>query len=605
MVQSQLSKFLKTVSLVFAFAVAVQVACTKKKTDEATKEVAAGKAADSKKKVFHHYRSSAHKTLDPMKQFDQASAQVVSNLYDRLLGYSYLERPYQLVPVLLEKMPEKQKDGLSYLFTLKKGVKFHDDPAFEGGKGRELTSDDVIYSIKRFADSNVNNLSYVLLQGFVEGLDEFREKSKEAKKTGQFDYDKHQVSGLKKTGSHTIIVKFTRDNPLALYPFAFSGMSIVPKEAVEKYGDDFANKPVGTGPFYMKTYSRRGIMVLAKNPNYHMTYPSEASDEMKKAGLLKDAGRQLPLVDEVHLPLIEETQPAMLKFKRGELHWIGMNKDEFNNMAFIDENGEFKLKKEFAAKYNMYTEEYLSSAYFKFGMSDPVVGNNKALRQAIALALNSKGYIDLMLNGRGRALKTIVPLPIAGSERDVGAGWYETNIEKAKEKLKEAGYPNGKGLPELVIEYRGTSKDVRQMFEYVRNELAQVGIKVRGNFQTFSNFLQKTNAGNFQIADSGWGADYPDAENFYQLLYSKNKAPGPNDGNFSNKRYDELYERIKYMENGPERFKLFNEMNEIIKEEAPVILRVNPLAFGLVQKNVRNLRRNMMDEFAYMYLDID
>lgn len=560
-------------------------------------------ATSDGKKVFQHYRTSAHKTLDPMKQFDQASAQVVSNVYDRLLGYDYFARPYKLVPVLLEKMPEKQEDGLTYLFTVKKGVVFHDDAAFKDGKGRELKVDDVIYSLKRFADTNVNTLSYVLLEGFIEGLDAFRDESKKQGKA--FDYDKHDVSGIKKLSDYTFTLKFTRPNPLALYPFAFSGMSIVAREAVEKYGDDFGNHPVGTGPFYMKTYSRRGIMVLAKNEKYHMSFPSDASAELKASGALKDAGKKLPLVDEVHLPLIEETQPAMLKFKRGELHWIGMNKDEFNNMAYRDASGEFHLKKDFASKFDMYTAEYLSVSYLKFGMDDPIVGKNKALRQAIAYALNARGFVDLMLNSRGVPLNTIIPIPIAGSEKDVGPFWYESNLEMAKKKLAEAGYPDGKGLPELVVEYRGTNKDVRQMFEFVRNELAAAGIKMRANFQTFSNFLKKTNAGNFQIADAGWGADYPDAENFYQLLYSKNKAPGPNDGNFSNAEYDKLYETIKYMEHGPERLKLFKTMNEIIKEEVPLILRYNPLAFGLVQKNVRNLQRNMMDEYPYMYLDIN
>jgi len=295
----------------------------------------------------------------------------------------------------------------------------------------------------------------------------------------------------------------------------------------------------------------------------------------------------------------------MLKFKRGELHWIGMNKDEFNNMAYRDANGEFHLKKDFAEKFDMYTAEYLSVSYLKFGMDDPIVGKNKALRQAIAYALNAKSFVELMLNSRGVPLNTIIPIPIAGSEKDVGPFWYQANLEMAKKKLAEAGYPDGKGLPELVVEYRGTNKDVRQMFEFVRNELAAAGIKVRANFQTFSNFLKKTNAGNFQIADAGWGADYPDAENFYQLLYSKNKAPGPNDGNFSNADYDKLYETIKYMEHGPERLALFKKMNEVIKEEVPLILRYNPLAFGLVQKNVRNLQGNMMDEYPYMYLDIN
>ncbi|MFW7380226.1 MAG: ABC transporter substrate-binding protein [Oligoflexus sp.] len=572
-------------------------ACIKKKDSELKSEGGSGK------KILQHRRTSAHRSLDPMRQFDQASNQVCSNIYDTLLTYHYLKRPYQLEPLLLEKMPEKQEDGVTYLFTLKKGVRFHDNEAFPEGKGREMVADDVIYSLKRFADANVNNLSYVLMEGYIAGLDEFRHKTSELGK--ETDYEKLDVAGLKKVNDYQFTITFTRDNPLALYPLAFGGTSIVPREAVEKFGEDFANNPVGTGPFYMKDYSRRGNMILAKNPHYHQTYPTEGAEGDKENGLLAAAGKQLPLVDEVHLPLIEEPQPAMLRFRRGDSNWIEMNKDDFNNMAYKDENGQFKLKPEVEGKFQLYSEPSLSSSYMKFNMRDSLLGKNKALRQAIAYALNSAEFVELLYNGRGTALTTIVPLTIQGNQNQIGDFWYQANVEKAKEKLKEAGFPGGKGLPEIVIEYRHTNTDTRQQFEFVRNQLAQVGIKVSGNFQTFSNFLQKTESGNYQIADAGWAADYPDAENFYQLLFSENKAPGPNDGNFDHPRYDELYQKIRYMENGPERFELFKEMNQIIQDEVPVLLRFNPVEMGLLSNDVRNFKLNIMDQFGYKYLNLE
>lgn len=560
------------------------------------------------KKIVYHFRTQAYKTLDPHKQFDSASADTIQNVYDTLLQYHYLKRPYQMVPNLLEKMPEKQEDGVTYIFTLKKGIKFNDDPVFPGGKGRELVIDDVIYSLKRFSDANVNSLSYILIQGFIVGLDEFREQTRKLG-VGKYNYDTMNVEGLKKIDQYTMAMKLTRPNPLALFPFASSTTSIVCREAVEKYGDEFQNHPVGTGPFYIKQNSRRGVMILAKNPDYHQTYPTEGDPGDTEKGLLADAGKKLPLIDEVHMPLIEEAQPAMLKFRKGQLDMIGLSKDDFNKMAVKHPDGSFSLKEEYAKKYRLTTEVGLDMTYMGFNLNDPIVGGEKGrpLRQAIAYALDTQQWIDLLLNGRGVTVKTVVPYPIAGSQKDMGDDFtfYTPNQEMARKKLAEAGYPDGKGLPELTIMQRSTSKDARQQFEFVRNELAQVGIKVKAEFLTFSAYLKKVESGNFQITDSAWAADFPDAENFYQLLYGPNKTPGPNLSNFANAEYDKLYEETRFMENGPERFKIFRRMAEIVRDELPIFPRFTRIAFGLYQPWVNNYKRNMMADSPYMYYSVD
>ncbi|RYZ55294.1 MAG: ABC transporter substrate-binding protein, partial [Proteobacteria bacterium] len=570
-------------------------ACTKKKPSE----LAGGQAGP---KIFYHYLLSEAKTLDPQRQFDAVSVQIVKNIFDTLLQYNYLKRPYELEPALLEKMPEKQADG-TYLFTVKKGVKFHDDASFAGGKGREMNADDVIFSLKRFADANVNDRSYSVIAGSVVGMDEFREASKKVPKG--FDYSKTEISGISKVDNYSLKIKFAKDSPLNLFPFAVGSMSIVPKEAVEKYGEEFAKHPVGTGPFMMKSYSRRGTTVLVKNPNYWEKFPS-SGEESDKGMIAEAAGKQLPFVDEVHLPLIEEPQPAMLKFKKGQLHWVQIAKDDFNNFVTHTPNTQdFKLKPEFDKDFNLYYAPTLTTSFPKFGMRDNLVGKNKALRQAIALALNTPGFLEVLLNGRGLVSNSIVPIGIAGAATDTGSVGYVTqNLEEAKKKLAEAGFPGGKGLPPITMEFRSTVNYQRQQFEYVRNELAKIGVTVVGNFQTFSSFLEKSTAGNFQMADFGWNADYPDAENFYALLYSKNRAPLPNDGNFENAKYDELYLKSRDMPNGPERFKIFAEMDAIIKDEVPLIPTYHMLAMGMTQKSVKNFKRNMMEEYPYKYLDL-
>jgi ABC-type transport system substrate-binding protein len=554
------------------------------------------------RKILTLARGSAHKTLDPMKQFDSASADLVGNVYDSLLQYKYLKRPYELEGNLVTKMPQLSADGLTYTFELRSDVRFIDDPCFAGGKGRVLVADDVIYSFKRFADINVNVNSYMLLQGVIEGLDEFREQTKNLGKAT--DYAKLQIAGLHKIDSQHFSMKLTRANPRALMPLATSQMAIVPHEAVEHYKDEFEQHPVGSGPFKLKTLSRRGVTVLVKNPNYHQTYPTQGQPGDAEHGLLKDAGKRLPLIDEVDLPLIEEPQPAMLKFLSGQIDWIGVDRDNFVKMAFKDASG-FHLKPEYEKRFKLYSELALTTEYLVFNMKDPLVGKNKALRQAIAYALDVPDYIDKMLNGRGEPMQTIVPIPIAGSQRDVTSQWYPHDLALAKKKLIEAGYPDGKGLPPIMLEYRNSNSTTRQNYEYQRALLAKAGITLVANFQTFSAYLQRMDSGNFQMAGSGWSADYPDAENFYQLLYSPNVAPGPNTSSYRNLEYDKLYEQSRFMAPGPERNVIFARMNDILREDVPVIFTVNGISVGMYQPWTKNLSRNMMIDSPFKYLDVD
>jgi ABC-type transport system substrate-binding protein len=560
-------------------------------------------AEDGGRKILRIARRSEHKSLDPAAQFDSASAQIVSNVYDTLLEYDYLRRPYALVPGLLEKMPERQADGVTYLFTLRRGVRFIDDPAFPDGRGREVTIDDVMFSIKRFADANVNAKSFVLMQGVVQGLDEFREATRQQGRS--IDYEAHDVTGLQRLDAQRMLVRFTGENPLALYPFAASPMSIVAKEAVAHYGGAFSEHPVGTGPFILRANDRRGTMVLVKNPNYHGRYPRAGLPEAAPRSLLEDAGKSLPLVDEVHLPLIEESQPAMLRFRRGELDLHTVDRDNFIKMVDRDDRGRFQLKSPYREHFRMYAEEALTCEYIAFNMNDPLVGKNRALRQAIAHALDVEAFIEIMLNGRAEPLATIVPHPIAGSERDISIEYHAHDRDKARAKLAEAGYPEGVGLPTIHFDFRSTTKEARQGFEFLRYELAVVGIRAVGRFHTFSAYLQRIESGNFQVGNSGWSADYPDAGNFYQLLYSVNRPPGPNMGAFADPEYDRLYEETRFMPNGPERFAKFERMAVIVRDETPIILRFNRLDFAVYQKRLRNVMGHMMNDAPYKFLNMD
>lgn len=559
-------------------------------------------AAAQQPKVLNYARTTQFESLDPPRQFDSTSHELVSMVYSSLLKYAYLERPFRLEPDLLERMPELSADRLTLTFKLKRGVRFRDDKCFTGGKGRELTADDVLFSLRRFADANVNHKSWFLMEGAIVGLDAYRAAT--AKAGPQGDTTKLTVEGFKKIDSHTFTIRLTQPNPLFLFALATSATAIVPPEAVATYGDQLAVNPVGTGPFTIDKVDRKGVLRFVKNPNYHGTYPTVGEPGDAEKGLLKDAGKKLPLVDVVEMPLIEEAQPAMLKFLKGELDWQGLDRANFTKMIVRSGDGDWKLNAEFAPRFAIYWTPGTNIAYTALNLRDPLLGGNKKLRQALAHLVDTQAEIDVLSNGRGVKLKSIVPLPLPGNERETGATYYTYDLAQAKKLLAEAGFPEGKGLPPLTVIYGGTTAEVRTGADLTKAKFAAAGVQLKAVFTDFPTFLRNQESGAFQLTESAWLADYPDPENFYQLLYSKNGPPGPNHSGFNNAAYDKAYEAARLMPNGPERIALLRTMNEIIKEEVPIVIGQNTLRFGITQKWLSNFKRNLLAP-EYMYLDVN
>lgn len=553
-------------------------------------------------KVLTMARSAPFDSLDPQRQFDLASNDIVSMTYNTLLRYSYLERPYKLQPDLLERMPELAADKLTYTLTLKKGIRFHDCVCFPGGKGRELTADDVLFSLRRYADARVNTKSWFAMEGSVAGLDAWRAAT--AKAGPAEDLMALPVEGLQKLDSHRLRIKLVKPNPLFLYALALSPTAVVPPEAVRHFADRLSVNPVGTGPFMLANAERKGVLRLAKNPQYHGVYPSVGGPGDLEKGLLKDAGRKLPLMDAIEMPLIEEAQPAMLRFLTGELDRHGVDRANFIKLAARDAQGNIVLRDEYAQRFNLFVVPSLSINYLALNMKDPLLGSNKLLRQALGHLLDSQAQIDVLFNGRGHAAASVVPLDLPGSERDTAAVRRKFDVAAAKRLLAQAGYAEGKGLPPLTITFQSTDSDTRNRFDLIKARMAQAGVQLKAQFVDYPTFVKLTEASNFQIADYFWNADYPDAENFYQLLYSKNVAPGPNLGSFVNAAFDKGYEASRHMADGPERLAQFRSMNAVLLEEMPILLNFMPLRVSITQKWLRNFKRNLLQP-EYEYLDID
>lgn len=539
------------------------------------------------------------KTLDPQLVDDLYSGIATSLIYEGLLEYEYLKRPHELRPLLAESMPTISEDGLTYTFKIKKGAKFIDSPHFEGGKGRAVTAHDFVYSFHRVADPKVNSGGFWIFDGKIKGLNEWRDANK-----GKDEVDYTNLSeGFKALDDHTLQINLTTKYPQLLYVLAMSYTFVVPQEVVSKLGPDFANNPVGTGPYILDTWMREAKITYNKNPNYHGSlYPTEA-EEGDDPSLLADAGKKLPFMDRVELHVFVESQPMWLNFLQGNLDNTAIPKDNFDT-AIDAEKGD--LKKEFADKgVSLNVAPGADVTYLAFNMLDPFfIKAGPKFRQAISLAIDEDERIKVFYNGRGIPAHTPVPPSLPGYDKDFKNPYQAYDVEKAKQLLAEAGFPEGKGVPTLEYEI-GKSTTARQMAEDFKRRLEAIGINIKVNVNQFSELLTKINDKKAQMWGIAWGADYPDAENFLQLLYGPNMSPGPNGANFNNAEYNKLFEEIRFELDSPERRAKINRMKQIFVEQMPWVPGIHRVGYSLSQPWLKNFKPGYMGNSSAKFLRVD
>lgn len=553
-------------------------------------------------KTNTYYTSSTAKIkgLDPAFADDLYSGIETTRIYEGLMQYEYLKRPYQLKPALAEAMPTISKDGKTYTFKLKKGVVFQDDKAFKAtaGKGREMVAEDFVFSFKRLADPKLNSPMWWLFDGKIEGLNEWREASQKA---GKPDYSA-KISGLKAIDASTLEIKLKNRSYQFIYSLAMPATSVVAHEVVEEYGPEFLNHPVGTGAFKLAEYNPSSQIVYVRNPNFRQDfYPTEGEASDQADGLLEDAGKPVPFVDKIVMTVHTESQPQWLNFMQGKLDAAPIPKDNFSQAISASKELTPELK---SKGIKLVKEPSLDITHTSFNMTDPVVGKNKLLRQAISTAINFPEEIELFYNGRAISAQGPIPPGLTGYDEKLKNPYKEFSVEKAKELLKKAGYPDGKGLPPL--EYLSLADSTaRQMTEYFQKSLAAIGIQLK--VQTFSwpEFQQSLKNKKGQIWSFAWGADYPDAENFLQLFYTKNFSPGPNDSNYSNPEFDRLYEKSLTLNDSPERTALYKKMAAIVIEDTPWVFGVHRVIFGLSHPWLKNYKPHEFTHGMSKYYRID
>ncbi len=572
------------------------------------------------RKVLRVALRAAETGFDPQRIFDRYSVGICENLFETLVSYDYLARPVKLVPLAAESVPQPEEGGTRYTFRIKPGIRFANDPVF-GGKPRELVAGDVEYAIKRFRDPANRSPYEWLFQGNILGLDELAER---ARKEGKFDYDA-KVPGIEVHGDYVVSFKLKAPNYNFLYFMAMPNVVPVAREVIEGYAADTMGHPVGTGPYVLREWVRRSKIVLERNPDYRgfelETRYADMADEWDRRAIDALSGKRLPLVDRIEVYIIEDSQPRFLAFLNREHDLI----DELP-FEYIDQvlpGG--KLNPQLAAQgVRVFPELEPEITYYVFNCEqmpgqpeNPLAGytpERVALRRAMVLGHDRNQEIEIVRKGQAIAAQSPIPPGIVGYDPNFRTDAQDPDPPRAKALLDMFGYAdrNGDGYRELpdgrplVVQYKYEigGQAPRDLAGLWVKCMADIGIRLEATGVQFADLLNDKRVGNFQLADSAWIADYPDAQNFLQLLYGPNTGQS-NESRFKLGEYDRLYEKSLTVPDSPERDHLYREMTRLLFAYAPWRLGVTRKFEHLQYPWVKGYKKHPILYTNWKWLDVD
>jgi ABC-type transport system substrate-binding protein len=380
-------------------------------------------------------------------------------------------------------------------------------------------------------------------------------------------------------------------------PYTF----VVPREAVEFYGKEFLNYPVGTGAFILPKFDQTSLITYLRNPKFREKfYPSEGEDGDDKLGLLADAGKKIPLVDKINVHIMVESQPKWLSFMKAKNDLLEVKDVNIQQSITPDRT----LKSEHKEKgVRLIMKPMLDVTYFAFNHEEPIF-KNKKIRQAMNLAFDRAGYNRLFHENTAFEAHGPVPPGLGGQKKEFKNPYIKYDVELAKKYLSEAGYPGGKGLPTIVVQTRSDTVS-RQQVEFFEKCMEKIGINIDIGMNTWPELVNKVTKKQHQMYTMAWGADYPDAENFLGLLYCPNQAPGSNGANYCNSEFDITYKQATIMQDSPERTDLYEKLNEIAAFDVPWIMGFHRTDIYLTQAWLKNFKHMEFNHSQFQYLSVD
>jgi len=504
----------------------------------------------SNKTVFNFNMDDLLTSLDPAFARNQNALWCDNQIYN---GLVQINDSLKTQPCIA-KTWRVSSDGLHYTFHLRNDVFFHDDARFKNGKGRKAVAADFVYSFNRLIDPKVGSSGSWIFSDKVAVKEAFEALN-----------------------DSTFVINLRKRFPPMMALLTAQYCSVVPREVVDFYGKDFRSHPIGTGPFKFKYWKEGEVLVLLKNEKYWEI----------------ENGRRLPYLDAVRGTFITNKQTAFMEFVKHNLDFFNDVDGSYRD-DILTKSG--RVTKKYKGKFQLKTRPYLNTEYL--GM---LVDTNlaivktsplrlKKVRQAINYAIDRKKMVKYLRNSIGTpGYGGFVPVGMPGFEQQKVQG-YDYNPEKARTLLAETGFNNTHPLPEILL---NTTTTYRDLIEFVQGQLNSVGIRTRVEVTQGASLREMIAKNSINFFRGNWIADYPDAENYLSVFYSHNKVPfGPNYTSFFNPGFDRLFEASYQAKTDEERFKLYHQMDNLMMEQAPVVILYYYKLVNLYQNNISGISTN-------------
>ncbi|MEX8519763.1 MAG: ABC transporter substrate-binding protein [Leptothrix sp. (in: b-proteobacteria)] len=583
---------------------------------------------------------------------DAPGERVAESVYDVRLQPGILFQPH---PAFAK---DAQGNYLYHHLSAAETADKHSPLEFAQQGTRELVAEDYVYALKRHATTRITTPIVGIFSEYVLGLKDYTAliKREDAKlRQGLdptlrdkpfLDFRRWPLVGATAPEKYLLRIRVHGKYPQWKYWMAMTFLAPIPWEADAFYAQPGMARngfsldlwPVGTGPYMMVESVQDRRHVLQRNPNYRrVPYPCDGSEADRAAGRLVDCGKPTPFIDRLVFQIEKEGISLKAKFRQGYLDVPQLDRDDWGTALLVEMDDSDDIKREYTDKGLQLPRFVDLNMYFiGFNMLDPVVGKgdsveqqlkNRKLRQAVSIVIDWEEYSRIFPKDAGETAMSPLPAGLFGSRHGTEAGvnpvthrWVDgkavrRSVEEARQLLAEAGYPDGRdarsGKP-LVLNYDfygAPTPERKASFDWMIKQFAKIGVQLEIRATDNNQFQDKVRRGKHQIFMSGWLADYPDAENFLFLLYGpngKSRSDGENTSNYENPEFDRRFQQLKFLDDGPAKQALIDEMVKILQQDAPWSWGYYPYSGGAYQHWLHNTKPSIVvrDQAKYFRVDV-